>query len=61
MKAIPSAVNGADLIWLLLLPWLSLAIKLPNLIQFMQQLSKVSSQPHPRPEFFLENSISSKL
>jgi hypothetical protein len=43
MKAIPSAVNGAALIWLLLLPWLSLAIKLPNLIQLMQQLSKVSS------------------
>jgi hypothetical protein len=26
MKAIPSAVNGAALIWLLLLPWLSLAV-----------------------------------
>jgi len=43
MKAIPSAVNGAALIWFLLLPCLSLAIKLPNLIQLMQQLSKVSS------------------
>lgn len=26
MKAIPSAANGAALIWLLLLPWLSLAV-----------------------------------